>query len=148
MEESLDATASEWPNPGRTESFHRLNRAEYRNAVRDLLHLDVDVGALLPADDASYGFDNIAGVLRFSPTLMERYLAAARKISRLSLGDPTMLPIVDTYQLDRDLIQDRHLDGLPLGTRGGTSVRSHLPLDGEYLITVQFTRAAREPHFF
>ena len=93
VETGLDAAAAARPNPGRVEAFHRLNRAEYRNAVRDLLHLDIDVGKLLPADDASYGFDNIAGVLRFSPTLMERYLVAAKKVSRMAVGTPPPLRI-------------------------------------------------------
>ena len=128
-----------------------MSRTEYQHAVRDLLALDdlpkeLDIAVMLPADNATSGFDNLADLLFVSPTLMERYLAAARKISRLAVGDPTMLPIVDTYQLDRDLVQDGHVEGLPLGTRGGTRVRSHLPLDGEYLITIQFPGAAREPH--
>ncbi|HIE94057.1 MAG TPA: DUF1592 domain-containing protein [Acidobacteria bacterium] len=151
LESALDRAAAEAPDPGRRSAFHRLSRTEYQNAVRDLLALDdlpkeLDIAVMLPADNATSGFDNLADLLFVSPTLMERYLAAARKISRLAVGDPTMLPIVDTYQLDRDLVQDGHVPGLPLGTRGGTRVRSPLPLDGEYLITVQFTRAAREPH--
>ncbi len=151
LETSLDRAAAVEPDPGRRPALHRLSRTEYANAVRDLLGLDdlpkeLDIAVMLPADNATSGFDNLAELLFVSPTLMERYLAAARKISRLAIGDPTMLPIVDTYQLDRDLVQDGHIEGLPLGTRGGTRVRSHLPLDGEYLITVQFTRAAREPH--
>ena len=151
LEASLDRAAAVAPDPGRRPSLHRLSRTEYANAVRDLLGLEdlpkeLDIAVMLPADNATSGFDNLAELLFVSPTLMERYLAAARKISRLAIGDPTMLPIVDTYQLDRDLVQDGHIEGLPLGTRGGTRVRSHLPLDGEYLITVQFTRAAREPH--
>lgn len=151
LETTLDRAALERPNPGRRPALHRLSRTEYQNAVRDLLGLtdlpkELDIEVMLPADNATSGFDNLADLLFVSPTLMERYLAAARKISRLAIGDPTMLPIVDTYQLDRDLVQDAHLDGMPLGTRGGTSVRSHLPLDGEYLITVQFRTAAREPH--
>ena len=151
LETSLDRAAAAAPDPGRRPALHRLSRTEYANAVRDLLGLDdlpkeLDIAVMLPADNATSGFDNLAELLFVSPTLMERYLAAARKISRLAIGDPTMLPIVDTWQLDRDLIQDRHIEGLPLGTRGGTRVRSHLPLDGEYLLTVQFTRAAREPH--
>ena len=151
LEASLDRAAAAAPDPGRRPSLHRLSRTEYANAVRDLLGLDdlpkeLDIAVMLPADNATSGFDNLAELLFVSPTLMERYLAAARKISRLAIGDPTMLPIVDTYQLDRDLVQDGHLEGLPLGTRGGTRVRTSLPLDGEYLITVQFTRAAREPH--
>ena len=91
----MDTAAAARPNPGRVEAFHRLNRAEYRNAVRDLLSLDLDAGDVsewLPADDASYGFDNIAGVLRFSPTLMERYLVAAKHVSRLAVGMPTPRP--------------------------------------------------------
>ena len=151
LESALDRAAAEAPDPGRRSAFHRLSRTEYQNAVRDLLALDdlpkeLDIAVMLPADNATSGFDNLAELLFVSPTLMERYLAAARKISRLAVGDPTMLPIVDTYLLDRDLVQDGHVPGLPLGTRGGTRVRSHLPLDGEYLITVQFTGAAREPH--
>ncbi len=151
IETALDRAAVATPDPGRRPALHRLSRTEYQNAVRDLLALDdlpkeLDIAVMLPADNATSGFDNLADLLFVSPTLMERYLAAARKISRLAVGDPTMLPIVDTYQLDRDLVQDGHLTGLPLGTRGGTRVRSHLPLDGEYLITVQFPGAAREPH--
>ena len=150
LETSLDRAAAAAPDPGRRSSLHRLSRTEYQNAVRDLLALDdlpkeLDIAVMLPADNATSGFDNLAELLFVSPTLMERYLAA-RKISRLAVGDATMLPIVDTYQLDRDLVQDGHIAGLPLGTRGGTRVRSHLPLDGEYLLTVQFTNAAREPH--
>ena len=120
IEAELDRAAAAHPNPGRTEPFHRLNRAEYRNAVRDLLDLDVDVDSLLPADDASYGFDNIAGVLKMSPTLMERYLAAAQKVSRLAVGTPPPLPNVDYFRVADDLAQDEHLTGLPFGTRGGT----------------------------
>ena len=86
LESELDRAAAARPNPGRTETFHRLNRTEYANAVRDLLALDIDAAALLPADDASYGFDNIAGVLRLNQSLMERYLAAAAKISRAAVG--------------------------------------------------------------
>ena len=151
LETSLDRAAASAPDPGRRPALHRLSRTEYQHAVRDLLALDdlpkeLDIEVMLPADNATSGFDNLADLLFVSPTLMERYLAAARKISRLAVGDPTMLPIVDTYQLDRDLVQDGHVEGLPLGTRGGTRVRSHLPLDGEYLITIQFPGAAREPH--
>ncbi len=151
FETALDSAAAADPNPGRRPALHRLSRTEYQNAVRDLLALDdlpkeLDVEVMLPADNATSGFDNLADLLFVSPTLMERYLGAARKISRLAVGDPTMLPIVDTYRIDRDLVQDRHVEGLPLGTRGGTRVRSHLPLDGEYLISVVFPGAAREPH--
>ena len=151
LETSLDRAAAVTSDPGRRPALHRLSRTEYRNAVRDLLALDdlpkeLDVEVMLPADNATSGFDNLADLLFVSPTLMERYLGAARKISRLAVGDPTMLPIVDTYQIDRDLVQDRHVEGMPLGTRGGTRVRSYLPLDGEYLITIEFPGASREPH--
>ena len=140
VEGSLDAVSSERPNPGRTESFHRLNRAEYRNAVRDLLHLDVDVSELLPADDASYGFDNIAGVLRFSPTLMERYLNAAKKVSRAAVGLPPSFPRFDVFRLPDDLPQDDWFADLPFGTRGGTLIPYHFPADGDYTIRVKLAR--------
>ena len=151
LEEELDRAAADAPNPGRRPALHRLSRTEYRNAVRDLLALDdlpkeFDVSTLLPADNVTSGFDNLAELLFVSPSTLERYLAAARKISRLAVGDTSMPPIVDRYQLDRDLIQDSHLDGLPLGTRGGTVIRSHLPADGEYVLTVEFAQAAREEH--
>ena len=151
LETELDRAASATPNPGRRPALHRLSRTEYRNAVRDLLALDdlpkeFDVSTLLPADNATSGFDNLAELLFVSPATLERYLAAARKISRLAVGDTTLPPIVDRYQLDRDLIQDGHLDGLPLGTRGGAVIRSHLPADGEYIVTVEFAQAARAEH--
>ena len=151
LETALDRAAGEAPNPGRRPALHRLSRTEYQNAVRDLLALDhlpkeFDVSTLLPADNVTSGFDNLAELLFVSPSTLERYLAAARKISRLAVGDTSMPPIVDRYQLDRDLIQDSHLDGLPLGTRGGAVIRSHLPADGEYVVTVEFTQAAREEH--
>jgi len=151
LETELDRAAAAAPNPGRRPALHRLSRTEYRNAVRDLLALDdlpkeFDVSTLLPADNATSGFDNLAELLFVSPATLERYLAAARKISRLAVGDTTLPPIVDRYQLDRDLIQDNHLDGLPLGTRGGAVIRSHLPADGEYIVTVEFAQAARAEH--
>ena len=151
IEAELDEAAAAAPNPGRRPALHRLTRTEYQHAVRDLLALDhlpkeFDVTTLLPADNATSGFDNLAELLFVSPATLERYLAAARKISRLAVGDTTMPPIVDRYQLDRDLIQDDHLDGLPLGTRGGAVIRSHLPADGEYVVAVEFAAAARDEH--
>jgi hypothetical protein len=140
LEAELDRAAARRPNPGRTEPFHRLNRVEYQNAIRDLLALDVDVTALLPSDDASYGFDNIAGVLKMSPTLMERYLSAARKISRMAVGGPVPAPSVDTFRVAEDVSQDDRLDGLPFGTRGGTRVRYRFPSDGEYVIQARLSR--------
>ena len=152
LETELDTIATATPNPGRTETFRRLNRTEYRNAVRDLLTLDVDVAALLPRDDASFGFDNVS-VVELSPTLMERYLAAAQKISRLAVGSMAIVPGSRVVTLQPDLTQEGHLDGLPFGTRGGTEVEHTFPLDGEYQIEVRLARnrnenveGLREPH--
>ena len=140
LEASLDRAAAAKPNPGRTAALHRLNRAEYRNSVRDLLALDVDVSALLPPDAASYGFDNIGDVLGVSPVLLERYIGVARRISRLAVGSPSITASTATYPIPSDLTQDDHLDGLPWGTRGGTLIRHHFPLDGEYVIKIRLAR--------
>ncbi len=126
LERELDRAAAANPNPGWNPLFHRLNRAEYQNVVRDLLAVQVDVGSLLPADDASYGFDNMAGVLRMSPTLMERYLSAAQKVGRLAVGTPVLTPDAELYRVPDDLPQEQHLDGLPFGTRGGTIDRARV----------------------
>jgi mono/diheme cytochrome c family protein len=144
LESELDKNAAARPNPGRTEPFHRLNRAEYRNAIRDLLDLDVDVASLLPADDVSYGFDNIAGVLKMSPTLMERYLVAAQKVSRLAIGTPLPAPNIDYFRIADDLSQDEQLPGLPFGTRGGTLIRYTFPMDGMYEFRPRLTRDLNE----
>jgi hypothetical protein len=144
LENELDAAAAAQPNPGRTEPFHRLNRTEYRNAVRDLLALDVDVAELLPADEASYGFDNIAGVLKLSPTLLERYLAAADKVSRLAVGTPSPFVSIDWFRVPDDRSQEKRLPGLPFGTRGGTLVEYHFPADAEYEIAVELARDLNE----
>ena len=140
IESELDGAARARPNPGRTEPFHRLNRAEYKNAIRDLLDVNINVDSLLPADDASYGFDNIAGVLKMSPTLMERYLTAAQKISRLAVGTPPPIPNVDYVRLGDDLQQDQHIEGLPVGTRGGVSIPYLFPMNGEYVIKLRLAR--------
>ncbi len=142
LETELDAAAARNPDPGRTDTFHRLNRSEYHNVIRDLLDLEVDVAALLPADDGSYGFDNIAGVLGISPTLLERYLSAAKKISRLAIGRPAPSATAETYRLVTDLTQDVRVDGLPFGTRGGTSFDFTFPEDAVYGIRVQLSRDA------
>ena len=144
IESELDRSAAANPNPGRTEPFHRLNRTEYRNAVRDLLDLDVNVSAMLPPDDASYGFDNIAGVLKVSPTLLERYLSAAQKISRTAVGTAPPSPNVDYFRLADDLQQDDHLEGLPLGTRGGIAIKYTFPMDAEYEIRPRLARDVNE----
>jgi hypothetical protein len=134
LESHLDRAAAAAPDPGRPDTFHRLNRSEYQNAIRDLLALDIDVSALLPNDDATFGFDNIASALKMSPTLMERYLAAARKISRAAVGAAPGGPAIDTYRMAPDASQEAHVEGLPLGTRGGALIRHTFLQDGEYAI--------------
>ena len=135
LETELDAAAAQDPNPG-APALHRLNRAEYANAVRDLLALDADVASLLPADDSADGFDNIAGVLTVSPALIEGYVAAGMKLSRLAIGDLTMLPKTVVYRVPGGLDQTGHFDGLPLGTRGGLIVTHNFPLEAEYEFSV------------
>ena len=133
LEQQLDGAP---PNPGRP-VLHRLNRAEYTNAIRDLLALEIDGASLLPADDSGYGFDNIGAVLSVSPMLLERYMSAARKISRLAIGDHTGRPDSQTYDVPRFLDQeDRTSEDLPFGSRGGIAIRHFFPLDGDYLIKV------------
>jgi mono/diheme cytochrome c family protein len=139
LESRIDRAAFAAPNPGRP-LLHRLNRAEYANAIRDLLELDVDVTVLLPPDDSAYGFDNVSDVLGVSPSLQERYLSAAEKISEAALGDPSAGRVTETYRVRQDLSQDQHIDGLPLGTLGGTLVRHTFPMDGEYDLQVRFFR--------
>lgn len=140
---SLDQLAAKKPNPGRTDPFHRLNRTEYRNAIRDLLGLEIDAATLLPKDDASHGFDNLTGG-DLSPTLLNRYISAAEKISRLAVGSPILRPNGDTYRLKPDLTQEEHVANLPLGTRGGTLIRHTFPRDGEYEIQIRLTRDRNE----
>jgi mono/diheme cytochrome c family protein len=143
LETSLDRAAAGAPDPGRTDTFHRLNRTEYQNAVRDLLALDIDAASLLPADDASHGFDNV-NVGGLSPTLLDRYLSAGQKISRLAIGSPVRSPSAHTVVLPADLTQDDHFDGLPYGTRGGTTFRHTFPVTGEYRFQVRLTRDRNE----
>ena len=149
---SLDRAAARQPNPGRTETFRRLNRTEYQNAIRDLLGLDIDAAALLPKDDASHGFDNVT-VGDLSPTLLNRYISAAEKISRLAVGAPQRTPGGDTFRIRPDLTQEDHVEGLPLGTRGGTLLDYTFPRDGDYEVQIRLTRdrneeveGLREPH--
>ena len=140
LETKLDAGKVD---PGRTDTFRRLNRTEYQNAIRDLLAVDVDVTALLPSDDASHGFDNVT-VGNLSPTLLERYLGAARKISRLAIGIPPKQVGGETVMLPPDLTQEEHFEDLPLGTRGGTVVKYTFPLDAEYEIQIRLQRDRNE----
>ena len=144
IEGELDRAALAKPNPGRTEAFHRLNRKQYQNAIRDLLALEIDVTGLLPPDDASYGFDNIAGVLKISPTLMERYLSAAQKISRIAIGLPPSSPSIDYFRVADDRAQDDRLPSQLFGTRGGAAVRYTFPMDAQYTIRVELSRDLNE----
>lgn len=136
LETTLDRAAANRPQPGRP-SPHRLNRAEYANAIRDLLALDVDPAALLPPDDSADGFDNNADVLSVSPVLLERYLSAAATISALAVGDPKIIPGSETYRIRGDASQTGQDEALPPGTRGGLMATHTFPLDGEYVIKVK-----------
>ena len=152
LESSLDIAAAQRPNPGRTDSFRRLNRTEYQNTIRDLLALDVDVASLLPADEASHGFDNIT-ITDLSPTLLSRYISAAQKISRMAIGKAPREPAEETFRIRPDVTQDTHIQGLPVGTRGGVLVPYNFPQDGEYEIQIRLMRdrnegieGLKEPH--
>jgi mono/diheme cytochrome c family protein len=149
---SLDEAAAARPNPGRTESLRRLTRTEYQNTIRDLLAVEIDASTLLPADEASHGFDNIT-VSNLSPALLSRYISAAEKISQLAVGRAPQPPREETFRVRPDITQDVHLAGLPIGTRGGTLISYHFPARGEYEIQVHLMRdrneeveGLREPH--
>jgi hypothetical protein len=143
LEADLDRAAAAHPDPGRTPTLRRLNRTEYQNAVRDLLALDVDAAALLPADEANHGFDS-APLGDLSPTLLERYVTAAQKISRLALGRPPKAPASDTFRTPPDQTQEGRVEGLPLGTRGGILIPYTFPQDGQYDVQVWLTRDRNE----
>jgi hypothetical protein len=146
LENGIDLAALAHPNPGRP-ALHRLNRTEYANSIRELLGVEVDVSPLLPADDMSHGFDNMADVLTVSPTLMEGYIRAAGRISREAIGDTKALPLTTTYQIPRVLNQMRHIDGTPFGTRGGIAVVHDFPADGEYIFKLGFYYSPTGPLF-
>ena len=139
LETSLDAASANTPNPGRTETLRRLNRTEYRNAVRDLLSLDIDANSLLPADESGHGFDNVT-VGDLPPTLLDRYISAAQKISRLAIGTTQTSMQADVIRLPADRTQETHVAGLPLGTRGGLSIPYTFAQDGEYELQVWLAR--------
>ena len=148
LEGELDGAWAATRDPGRSATFHRLNRTEYRNAVRDLLAVEIDAGDFLPADDSSFGFDNIGGVLRMSQALMERYLAAARTIARLAVGSPPPAMSADTYEAAQDLPQHGRVEQLPFGTRGGLYIEHLFPQDAGYDVRIELTgtRRLREAH--
>lgn len=146
LEQSLDTAAAANPNPGRP-AVHRLNRQEYSNAVRDLLALDINPGAQLPVDDSGYGFDNIADVLSLSPALLERYIASARLVSSLAVGDIKMKPAEEQFiplrdppsNFRRPSRAERMSQDLPFNSRGGLSIQHYFPVDAEYLFRVKLT---------
>lgn len=150
LETALDRAAAEHPNPGKLPLLHRLSRTEYANAIRDLLGIEalpkeLDFSLLLPADNSSSGFDNLADLLFTSPSTMERYIDAAHKISRFAVGDPKMPVMVNIYKLDPEHSQDERVDDLPYGTRGGLAIRSDFPADGTYAVKVEMGGAVKEP---
>jgi mono/diheme cytochrome c family protein len=151
LETSIDREAQREPHPGKLALVHRLSRTEYQNAIRDVLALDalpkeIDYSLLLPADNSSSGFDNIADLLFMSPAIMERYLDAAEKISRLAVGDTHAPVIVNRYRLSAEQWQGSRVDDLPWGTRGGMSANTTVPVDGEYLFKIQLSAPPTEPH--
>jgi len=143
LETQLDRRATEDPMPGRTGSLRRLTRTEYQNTIRDLLALQVDASALLPADESSHGFDNIT-VGDLSPTLLSRYVSASQKIARLAVGGKGREPSGETFRVRPDITQEDHMPGLPLGTRGGTLIPHNFPQDGDYEVQVWLTRDRNE----
>jgi hypothetical protein len=144
LETALDRAAVAKPNPGRP-GPHRLNRTEYTNAIRDLLALDIDGDSLLPIDELNNGFDNIGNVLSISPVLLERYMSAARKISRLAIGDPAARPVFETYRLPAMLKQGERInEDVPFGSRGGVAIQHYFPADGEYTLRIMLQRTSRD----
>lgn len=155
LETTIDAHIAEHPNPGRTEVAHRLNRAEYQNAVRDLLAVDLDVTSLLPGDDSGQGgFDNMADVLTVSPALLEQYLSVATKIARAAVGPRNARPQIDRYTIPQTYVQDdRMSEGLPFGSFGGLAIPHYFPTNGEYSFKIRLQRTyndcirgMRRPH--
>jgi hypothetical protein len=139
LENELDKAEAADPNAGTTVGYHRLNRAEYQNAIRDLLAIDIDATRFLPEDPKSNGFDNMGGAIKMSPDLLETYMKAAMKISREAIG-VSVTPQLTTYKLEDDQSQDDRSEDLPFGTRGGTEAKHYFPVDGEYLVTVRLVR--------
>ncbi|MCA9057843.1 MAG: DUF1587 domain-containing protein, partial [Planctomycetaceae bacterium] len=143
LETALDQLAAEHPFTGHVDSIRRLTRTEYQYAIRDLLNIDVDAAALLPKDESSHGFDNVT-VGELSPTLLNRYLSAARRIAHLAVGTAPRTPDGQTFRLPADLTQEDHLAGLPIGTRGGAVIPITVPQDGDYEVQVRLARDRNE----
>src|SRR5262245_18279045 len=137
LETRLDSQAGKVAAAEPTQVLHRLNRTEYANAVRDIFGMPMDVSGLLPPDDASEGFDNVASGLSISPALIQGYTSAAMKLSRAAIGDMTATETTAIYQAPEKLAQDKHLEGLPLGSRGGMRIAHDFPLDAEYHFSVR-----------
>ena len=146
LEQAIDRAAAAEPNTGRP-ILHRLNRTEYANVVRDLLGLEVRAETLLPPDDMSQGYDNMSDVLTVSPALLESYISAAGKISRLAIGDAEATPLVETYVVPQAVSQMTHVPGTPFGTRGGVAVTHNFPADGEYVFRLSFYYSSIGPIF-
>ncbi len=146
IEDAIDRAAALQLHPGRP-ALHRLNRAEYANSVRDLLHLDIDPATLLPPDDSLRGFDNMAGSLTTSPALMDAYIRAASRIARLAIGDPAAAPTTTTWRIPRVVSQLRHVEGTPAGTRGGMAVTHNFPASGDYTFRMLFYSSLEGPLF-
>jgi hypothetical protein len=141
LQSGLDKLADTNPEPGRV-TVHRLNRAEYANAIRDLLNMQVDTATMLPPDNIGQGFDNIAEVLAVSPLLMEQYMFAAGRISRLAVGPAEMQPASETYNIPDSFRQDAYMgEDLPFGSRGGVVIQHHFPMDGEYTVSIRMHRS-------
>jgi hypothetical protein len=143
LESTLDAAAAREPFAGK-QTVHRLNRAEYANAIRDLLGIEIDVEELLPSDGGDFGFDNIASALNTSPLLLERYLTAALRVADVAVGNPDTVPTNAAYKIPVDVTQDKHMDGLPIGTRGGTVVTHNFPADADYMLSGRLLRTVAE----
>jgi cytochrome c551/c552 len=146
IEQSIDRAAKATPSPG-APALHRMNRAEYANAIRELLAIEVDPATILPPDDSLEGLDNLADVLGTSPALIERYIGAAAKISRLAVGDTNIQPLSITYKVRGDVSQNQHIEGLPLGTRGGVLFKHNFPVDGEYLFKFSLLKVNFGPQY-
>jgi len=146
LEKTLDAAANADPYAGLT-TIHRLNRAEYSNVIRDLFGLDLDLTELLPSDGGDFGFDNIADLLRTSPMLLDRYMTVGLRVADMALGNPDASLNTATLKIPFDTSQDKHLRGLPIGTRGGIATTHYFPADAEYIFAARPLNGVAEGYF-